>query len=143
MRIYPTPRGYVTKHGYRRIMTKDRKLRFEHVLVWETIHGPVPKGYELHHLNGDKLDNRLANLRLLTRLEHKRIHSGCYLVNGIWLKRCRRCHWFRRVDQEFYEYIGRNGAMGVCRRCASELAVKAKRQRRNRRRSESKDATSG
>jgi hypothetical protein len=87
---------------------------------------------ELHHRNGDKLDNRLENLMLVTRLEHKRIHSGCIRVGSRWLKRCRRCQWYRPVDTEFYEYKGSNGVMGVCKRCLSDLAVIAKRNRKLR-----------
>ena len=122
-------RGSITPFGYRRITCKDRKQRFEHVIVWETHHGPIPEGMELHHRNGDKLDNRLENLMLVTRLEHKRIHSGCIRVGSRWLKRCRRCQWYRPVDTEFYEYKGRNGVMGACKRCLSDLAVIAKRNR--------------
>ncbi len=122
--------GSITKYGYRRIRDRDRRLRFEHVLVWESQNGPIPSGYEIHHINGDKLDNRIANLRLVTRLEHKRIHSGCLRVGTTWLKRCRRCQWFRPIETDFYEYPGRSGVTGVCRRCASELAVAAKRKRR-------------
>jgi len=44
MREYRTPKGSVTKFGYRRIKQKDRRSRFEHVLVWERHHGPVPPG---------------------------------------------------------------------------------------------------
>lgn len=87
---------------------------------------------ELHHRNGDKLDNRIENLRLVSRLEHKRIHSGCIKVGDRWLNRCRRCHWYRPVATEFYEYKGRSGVMGACKRCLSDLAVVAKRKRKQR-----------
>jgi hypothetical protein len=59
MRVYPTPKGSVTPFGYRRVATKDRRQRFEHVLVWEQ-----HQGRELHHINGDKLDNRIADSTL-------------------------------------------------------------------------------
>jgi HNH endonuclease len=128
MRVYPAAKGSVTPYGYRRF----RRQRFEHVLVWESRHGPVPDGCEIHHRNGDKLDNRIENLQLVTRLEHKRIHSGCVRFGATWLKKCRRCQWFRPVDAEYYVYPGRNGVMGVCRRCAVEMAVEAKKRRRDK-----------
>lgn len=34
--------------------------------VWEAIHGPVPKGYRVGHLDGDMLNDDIANLALMT-----------------------------------------------------------------------------
>jgi hypothetical protein len=104
----------------------------EHVLVWEAHHGAVPAGMELHHVNGNKLDNRIENLLPVTRLEHKRIHSGCELRDGVWWKRCRKCLVFKPAP-EFYEYPGRKGLMSTCKACCSRLAVENKRRRRARR----------
>ena len=44
-------------------------------VVWERAHGPVPRGRLLHHRNEDRGDDRLANLQLVTRAEHARVHA--------------------------------------------------------------------
>lgn len=46
-----------------------------HRLVWIRAHGPIPKGYEIHHKNGIGTDNSLKNLTCITISEHRKIHA--------------------------------------------------------------------
>ena len=56
-------------YSYRRIMIDGRWI-LEHRYVWEQVHGVLPKGWIIHHINGVKDDNRLVNLVALPRDRH-------------------------------------------------------------------------
>ena len=60
--------GYIA-NGY---FTKDgRRMPFyRHRVIWYYFNGEIPNGYELDHINGDKTDNSLSNLRCVTRKEN-------------------------------------------------------------------------
>lgn len=57
-----------------KISTHPRARRngyvFEHLVVYEQHFGSVPKGSHIHHKNGNKQDNRIENLQLMTPKEH-------------------------------------------------------------------------
>lgn len=124
----------ITKKGYNRLWINGRQI-MEHVLVWETHHGrKVPPGHDVHHIDHDKLNNDPANLLLVTKLEHKRIHSGCELREGVWWKPCGRCLELKPVTAEHW-YLRKQGwpNNGMCRPCSIAEVVVRKRARKARR----------
>ena len=42
-----------------------------HRAVWEAWRGPIPEGWQVHHLNGKTTDNRLENLIALSPERHR------------------------------------------------------------------------
>ncbi len=65
----------ITSGGYVMTTTDGRTQSFSRWL-YEVLFGEVPSDLEIDHINGNTLDNRLENLRVLTRKENKTsIHS--------------------------------------------------------------------
>lgn len=117
----PKPRradGYhITAKGYLRGRV-DGRMRLAHVIEWERHNGIIPRGFQVHHRNGDKQDNRVENLELVDATTHKRLHSGCELRDGVWWKPCSVCGEFKAVVIGEW-YISAQGwpLYGRCRLC--------------------------
>lgn len=75
----PSP-GYVTVNGYRKVPAAGHPVAdrwgwaYEHRLVAWSAHGPFPLSRQVHHRNGDKLDNRPENLEVLAPAQHRAEH---------------------------------------------------------------------
>ena len=63
------PTGYLMG---RAMVDKTRLSGLAHRLVWRHFNGPIPVGLVINHRNGDKADNRLANLEVVTPSENAR-----------------------------------------------------------------------
>lgn len=58
--------GYSSKSGYVEIRINYILYR-SHQLAWIYENGQIDEGKEIDHMNGDKSDNRIVNLRMVTR----------------------------------------------------------------------------
>ena len=75
-RLY-TSRGYVQVYMPDHPDADRRGYVLEHRLIWEQSHGRPPQANEhVHHINGDKADNRPENLVALTNAEHQKAHGN-------------------------------------------------------------------
>jgi hypothetical protein len=108
-------------------------MRLQHNWIWEQAYGPIPSGWQVHHVNEDKQDNRLENLRLVSPTEHKRLHGGCELRDGVWWKPCKLCGERKPITAEYW-YLSPEGwpQYGRCRPCHIAKVVLSKQLRRVR-----------
>lgn len=70
----------ISKDGYLQRKVNDdfplqRRWKGVHLIVWEERHGPVPKGYKVFFVNGDKRDIRIGNLALISDADNMRRNS--------------------------------------------------------------------
>jgi len=61
--------------NYTRIRDSDGYIKQEHRIVWERHNGKIPKGFVIHHINGNGKDNRIENLQRMTFNEHMALHK--------------------------------------------------------------------
>lgn len=65
------------KRGYYRIISRKEGNynKLLHRCVVEEYYGKIPQGHNIHHINGNKGDNRLENLAVLPTNQHRELHK--------------------------------------------------------------------
>ncbi len=69
--------GYVLAKVAERNPYTGHATRFKakHIVIWERAHGPVPDGFVINFIDGDRLHCSLDNLELVSRNEHCRLNQ--------------------------------------------------------------------
>lgn len=84
----------------------DGTTQYEHILVWEKVHGcKLPKGFVVHHLDGEPMNNAPENLYAMEAGEHIRLHRfGKYPstftgADGNLYRRCLVCEAIKPITE--------------------------------------------
>lgn len=98
--------GYIHGSGYVRVGLQGRSYA-AHRIIYELHYGPIPEGYEIDHINHDRIDNRIENLRLVTHQQNncnRTLQSNNKTgVSGIhWDNR--RCKYVVRITVQGHKY---------------------------------------
>jgi hypothetical protein len=68
------------KNGYYTICIGNKKKYVHRIVMEEYLGRPIEKHEHVHHINGDKTDNRIENLELIDSREHERYHA---IIRGL------------------------------------------------------------
>lgn len=73
-KYYIDNHGYIVKHKW---VNGKRTASLYHQEIYCEYYNlkNIPKGFMIHHRDGDKLNNRITNLEMITRAVHINIHT--------------------------------------------------------------------
>ena len=80
--------------GYCQVQFKERKLLY-HRILWILANGDIPNGLQIDHINGNRLDNRLGNLHLVSNRENhqnRAFHRATGRLGYYWDKQANKWH---------------------------------------------------
>lgn len=61
--------------GRKYFSNSNVKPKSMHCFVWTFYNGPIPKGFDIHHKDGNRYNNDISNLECIESREHKKLHG--------------------------------------------------------------------
>lgn len=89
------------------------------VMMEEHLGRTLDRNECVHHINGDKTDDRIENLEVVSRSEHARMHSEERFA-------AQRAKWKFKWSRDYERCSGcgttetRHAGLGLCQRCSSK-----------------------
>lgn len=116
-------------HAYLRI-SRGGKLYYAHRLVFEAVHGCIPYGLQINHINGDKHDNRSSNLEAVSQAEN--LQHAAREGLAAWGERSPLAKLTERQVQDALATAGAETATACAKRLGvSRSAISMIRSRKN------------
>lgn len=128
-------RVYQMSQGYASIVLGRSQEKLLHIYLMEKYLGrELEKNEHVHHINQDRLDNRIENLKLVSNCgEHQKEHARIRLraLGGTpgRDKYCPRCRQVKLLDDFPSSKNMGDGKYGYCKTCACEVVAEAKRKK--------------
>ena len=76
MKLHTLPRGYVI-NTYKQINGKPGKF-YRHRVIWHYFNGDIPDDKQIDHIDGNKLNNSISNLRCVSPSQNMRNPNTYY-----------------------------------------------------------------
>jgi hypothetical protein len=114
---FSNPRGNVYEHRY---------IMYIYLSILNNKVTYLPKGYDVHHKNGNKLDNRIENLELIQSSTHSVVHQndGNYIpIDG---RTCYDCG--SEYTQEYWSRVDYLIGKYRCNLCNKKYYYKSKQE---------------
>jgi len=117
----------MTKEDYHRCTINGNSYKL-HRLIWIYHNGPIPEGMQIDHINHDRQDNRIENLRLVENSQenlrnmsminsNSSGHMGVCYLNG----------YTGRKSWHAYIYVN-NKKIGLGKYITKEEAIKVRKE---------------
>ncbi len=116
----------LTSQGYVRLWKPEHPLAdkygvvLEHRMVYFDHHGSIPPGFQIHHKNEIKTDNRIENLVAISNSEHQLQHR----VEGSEIKNQYGTFKVKPVEERISTKSKKKAEVRLCELCASQFNMK-------------------
>lgn len=100
--------GTIRPDGYVSVAVRQKRYR-AHRLAWFLVYGEMPDGM-IDHINGDRADNRITNLRIATPSQNS-INRAPHPRKGIHTKPGRSAFYVRVTLNRRTHYVGSYGSL--------------------------------